>query len=324
MTIAIGGITPTYVFSVTRDDIIRYAMLIIGKLGENENPSSSETQDCAKFLNMMFKQWSGKQDFAPGLKMWKRKRGNLFISQSTGQYSVGPSGDNWTASFTQTTLSANVASGNTMTVASATGFASGYYVVVQLDSGDIFSSVVSGNPVGTTITLVDNFPSSASSNNQVYVYQSKAQRPLYLESCVLRDINNNDIPLNFMTLQDYEFLPSKTNTQYLSDPQAIYYEPQLTNGVLYLDVGGASDVTKYLHIVFMEPVQDINNPLDVPEYPQEWYLPLAYGLAKLIAPMFNAPWTQEMQDNLAGSLAIAREANSEITSLYFQCKSDTQ
>lgn len=323
MTIAVGGTVPSYVFSVTRDDIIRFAMLNLGKLGEGEVPSAQETSDCAKFLNMMFKQWSGKMDFAPGLKMWKRKRGNLFMRQTTGQYNLGPGGDNWTASFVQTSLTATAATNATsLTVSSITGAFSGNFAVIQLDSGDTFSTTLNATPTGHTFSLAAGLPSQASIGNQVYIYASKATRPLYLESCVLRDINNNDIPMNFMTLQEYEFLPSKTNPQFLSDPQAIYYEAQLSNAVLYTDVAGASDVTKYLHIVYMEPTQDISNPLDIPEYPQEWYLPLALGLSKLIAPMFNAVWTPEMESNLVMSLSIARESNSETTALYFQPKSD--
>lgn len=309
----------TYSFSVTRDDIINLAMLSIGKLGENETATAQETADCSLLLNAMCKQWMGKQDFAPGLKMWTRRRGNLFLSSSAGVYDIGPSGDNWTddnyLSFRLTT--ANAGGSPTLNVGSTTGVTNGDYLVVELDNGDIFSSTVLSH-TGSAITANASLTSSAAASNYVWTFTSKQTRPLTLETAVLRDINNNDIPLRFMTVKDYEFLPSKANPQYLSDPGAVYYEAQLTNGVLYLDVGGCADVTKHIHIVYLEPVQDFNNPLDNPEYPQQWYMALAWGLAKQICPMFNAPWTQEMQANFADSMAMAKETEPETESLYFQ------
>src|SRR5271169_4104856 len=93
-----------YSFSVSTTDIVREAMLNIGKLGEAESPSAQEYTDCLRKLNMLAKQWMAKQDFAPGLKMWKRRHGDLFLSSTTGQYNLGFTGDHWTnTSFLQTT-----------------------------------------------------------------------------------------------------------------------------------------------------------------------------------------------------------------------------
>ncbi len=307
----------SYSFSVTRDDIIRMAMITIGKIGDAEVPTAQETKDCAMLLNAMVKQWMAKQDFAPGLKVWTRRRGELFLSNSTGQYNLGPSGDNWTASYVGTTLTAN-ASGTALTVASIAGIANGNSIGIQLNSGALFFTTVNGTPSGNTVNIATSLPSQANSSNNVFVYATKATRPELIETAVLRDINNNDIPLNILNLQDYEFLPSKTNVQYLSDPVSIYYEAQLANGVLYTDVAGASDVTKHIHIVYMEAIQDFVNPLDNPEYPQAWYMALFQGLAKMIAPIFNAPWTNEQQQNYQEAVAMARESFGETSTMYFQ------
>lgn len=66
-----------YSFSVTRDQIVRLAMLNIGQLQDIEVPTAQELTDCSMFLNMMVKQWMGKADFAPGLKTWTRRHGHL-------------------------------------------------------------------------------------------------------------------------------------------------------------------------------------------------------------------------------------------------------
>src|SRR5437016_5960227 len=88
----------SYTAIVTRDDLIVSAMRVIGKLGDTELPTPGETADVARFLNMLSKQWMGRQDFAPGLKMWTRYRGDLFLSSNKGVYTLSPSGDNWAVS----------------------------------------------------------------------------------------------------------------------------------------------------------------------------------------------------------------------------------
>jgi hypothetical protein len=166
---------------------------------------------------------------------------------------------------------------------------------------------------------------AALANAYVFNYTTKAQRPLAIVTCILRDINNNDTPMNVMTLQDYEILPTKTMASFQSDPTAYYYESHFVTGTsnqgpgqLYLDVGGAQDVTKHLHIVYMRPIMDFNNPGDNPEYPQQWYRALCWGLAREISGMFDAVWTQDMDLNYREAVAMAREADSETTSMYFQ------
>ena len=326
----------TYSFSVTRDDIIREAMLNIGKLDVYGSIDPVETADCARKLNMMVKTWMGTMDFAPGLKMWTRQRGDLFLSQTQYRYALGPTGDNFAGGVTaiaganfgtdQLSVAAAAAATNIYTgVGSTSNFTANDYAVIQLDSGDIFSTTISSVNSGSGyVTIATGLPSAASSGNYIWNYTTKAQRPLDIVTAILRDDTNNDSPLNVMTLQTYEALPNKTASDNLSDPTAIYYEAQIgtagpgsSNGNLYIDCGGAQDVTKQIHIVYLRPVQDFNNPLDNPEYPQEWYLALCWGLSKQVAPMFNAPWGQVQESLLQEALAHARESNSERTEIYF-------
>lgn len=309
----------TYSFTVTRDDIIYEAMVNIGKLGEGETPTPTQTNDCARKLNMMCKQWMGKADFAPGLKMFTRRHSDLFLSISTGQYNVGPTGDHWTStSYTQQTTANAAAAATSISVPNA-NMTVGDHVGIVLDSGVLYWTTVSTKVSTTGITIpAPGLPTQASGSAYVFNYTTKAQQPLLIETCVLRDINNNDTDIRIFTLQEYDYLPSKVNTLYISDPTAIYYEDQLSNGVLYTDVAGSSDTTKRLHISYMEEIQDFNNPLDSPEFSKEWYRPLCWGLTKEIGPMFNFPFTRDMQDNLTEALAIAKNKDPEVSRLYFQ------
>lgn len=306
-------------FTVNRDQIIRDAMLNIGKLDELETPTAQDITDCNLKLNMLIKQWMGNSDYSPGLKVYKRKWGYLFLSNSTNKYTVGPGGTGWTNSFVHPLTTVTAASGaGSITVDSATGIATNYYIGIQLDSGALQWTTVSG-VAGTVISLTDNLSGQSSSGSQVYCYQTIAQQPINVETVVLRDQDDQDTPIRIMrTVQDYANLPSKVDTQNISDPTAIYYEFQLTNSNLYTDCGAAQDVTKYLVISFMEPVQDMVNPTDEFEYSQECFLALSWGLSKQIAPMYAMPWTRVMQSNYESAVMIAGHKDAEVSTMFFQ------
>lgn len=308
----------SYSFTVNRDQIIRDAMLTIGKLDESEAPNSQETSDCAFKLNMMIKQWQGKGDFAPGLKVWTRRRGNLFLNGLSGQYTVGPSATGWTNAFVKPLTTAYAATGAAaISVSSVTGITAGDFFGLQLDTGILYwTTVVS--VAGLVVNLTSGLPSGASVNSQVFDYKTTAQQPIVLETALLRDNQNSDTPMRILTVQDYDFLPNKADPKNIGDPTAIYYEFQLGNSNLFTDVGAANDVTKYLVITYLESVQDVLQASDNFEYPQEWFLPLSLGLSKQISPMFQANWTPLMENNYREALAIAQHKDPERITLYFQ------
>ena len=313
------------VLTTNRDQIIRLSLKLIGRLGEAEQPTAEEVNDCAFILNAMAKQWVSKTDFAPGLKLWKRRRGTLFLSSTTGVYSLGPSGDHWTEQDYKRQLTAtSAASDTTLDVGSIANASASDNIGVVLDDNTIHWTTISGAPSGTTITLASGIPTgkNASSGNWVFNYTAKAARPVALETIVLREVEDTDVPVSFMTLQQYQELPNKADPDTIGSVTSAYYESQLTNGTLYTDIGGADDVTDRLHIVWMEPIENFDAAADEPDFPSHWYLALAWGLGKQVAPMFSAVWTQEMESNFATALGMAREQDPETTHGYFQPKGE--
>jgi hypothetical protein len=151
----------------------------------------------------------------------------------------------------------------------------------------------------------------------VFDYATTATQPVVIEDVFLRDIYNSDTPLKKLTVQEYDYNPSKTNPQFISDPTAVYYEFQLTNSYLFTDCAAANDTSKHICITYLEAVQDVTNPNDNTVYPQEWFLPLCWGLAKNAAPMFRAPWTANMESSYKESLAIAQKKEPERSMMYF-------
>lgn len=307
-----------YSFSVTRDDIIRQALLNIGKMDPDDTISPVQAQDAALTLNMMCKQWMGKTDFAPGLKVWTRKHGHLFLSNTTGRYLVGPGATGWSNNYVFPTLVASVSAASAALVLSSTsGISVGYFIGIEQTDGSLFWTTVL-SVSSPNVTLLSPLPVGALIGGQVFAYQTTAQQALFIETASLRDQNLVDTPIKILTVQDYDMLSNKSDPTNLQDPTAIYYETQLGNSYLYTDAGAAQDVTKHLVLTYMEPVQDFTTALDNPYYPQEWYLTLCWGLSKQICPQYNRVWTPLMEENFITSLKMSQQKDAERSSLYFQ------
>jgi len=310
-----------YSFAVTRDDIIRQAMLNIGKLDPYETPDSRQTSDAALLLNMLVKQMMGKTDFAAGLKVWSRKRGYLFLSTSTGRYTLSSSATGWTNNPVFTTLAAAALAGATsVTLTSATGVATGYNIGIIQTDGSLAWTTISGL-AGAVATIPGSaLTVGASAGATVYIFQSAAQSPVYIEAANLRDSQYVDVPLKIIrSVQEYEALPSKAQVTFQQDPTAIWWESGINTSTLFLDCGSAQDLTKYIVLTYLEPVQDFTTTTDAPYYPQEFFLCLCWELSKLMAPQYNKPWTDTMEANRIQASAFAKSKDNENSSLYFQC-----
>ena len=319
----------SYSFSVTSTDIVRQAMMNIVHFGDNEAPSPSETYDAMVRLNMLCKQWMGKADFAPGLKTWTRRTGYLFLSGSTGTYQVGPNTGHWTNSFVSPwTAQYHNSGATTIYVTSVTGIHVGDNFAVQMNAtttsnSDYFWSIVTAVNTSTlAVTINSGLPSSSSAGSNVFAYTTNAQILLEVEAANLRDQNGEDVAMTLMTLPQYASLPSRMDPSNVSDPTGIYIERQLGYNNIFTDVASTNDITKYLVINYMEPIQDFVNPADNPCYPQEWYLALVWGLTKELCPMYGGAWTALMAKNYEESITIAQSLNPIKITDFFQCKDD--
>ena len=155
----------TYSFSVTRDDIIRMAMLNIKRLDPDDTPTPAETKDMSWLLNAMVKQWQGKADFAPGLKTWTRKTGTLLLSPTTGTYTLGNGSAGWVNNPIVMQSTATAVSGASSVVANTIfGVGISYTVVIQLDTGVLWPATVT-SAAGSTITFTPALPEPISRNS---------------------------------------------------------------------------------------------------------------------------------------------------------------
>ena len=300
-------------YSQNRDQIITRALNVLDVVGVGFTASATQISHAANVLNMLIKSWQGQTDFARGLKVWARKRGYLFLQ--TGQHEYTLPGDHWTNSYVTTTTTAAALSGaSSIDIASATGMTTGDYLGVELSTGALQWTTISGAP-STTLTLAGSLTANVASGARVFAYTTRATRPLSLIAAVRRDVNGTDTPMEMLrTATTYEAITLKSAT---GTPGLVFYEPTLPAGWLSLDTE-PTDVTDVLRLTYVRPLEDVDASTDDLDYPQEWFRPLSMGLAREIAPDYGVQWDQQKEMIYKEALAIAQQANPEVSDAYFE------
>lgn len=108
---------------------------------------------------------------------------------------------------------------------------------------------------------------------------------------VLQAFNHNttsnvDVPMRVLTRQEYNMLGNKTSS---GNPIQVFYDPQNTYGDLYVfPVPTSTEATaNTITIVYQRPFEDFDISTDTPDFPQEWYDAITYGLATRLAPEYG-------------------------------------
>lgn len=269
-------------YTVDRDEIITEALEVLGVLEAGGTPDSDDVTSLSRTLNLLVKAWQ-----AEGINLFAIQRIYVFLQKNQNEYSLSSSSsDHLTTSFTQTALaSAAVASATSLSVDSISGISDGDYIGIELDSGTMHWDTVNGSPSGTTVTITTGLTGAASADAVIYAYTSKANRPMKLLDYVLRDKDGRDIPLDKLARGDYINIPDKTSDGSVVN---IYYDPQVSAGKLYV-WPETDEVSDYLVLWVQRTLEDFDAATDDADFPQEWYLPLAWNLAELSKVKFGVP-----------------------------------
>jgi len=293
----------SYDFTVNRDEIINLSNEMAGVKGIGRVLSAEDIDRSALLLNLIVKQWQGRADFQPGIKIFTRKRAYLFPQLNTDQYTLGSTGDHATASYNSSTLSAAEASGQTvLSITATTGMVNGDYIGIILDDDTIHWTTIVSFVASTSVTITTQLPSTAASGNTVYWYTTKIMLPLSMISVRRMDTSSNEVTLSTMSLGFYE--ESILNKATDGTPSLYLYERGVTTGTLMFDFE-VEDTTEIYRLTFLRPVEDFDAATDTPDYPQEWFRPLVGQLSIDVATANGRPVTQEMKDYRDGALAIA-------------------
>jgi len=120
-------------------------------------------------------------------------------------------------------------------------------------------------------------------------YTLNTPKPLKVIQAWYRNTASNvDVPMRVITRDEYNRLGNKSST---GTPIQVYYEPRRDDGVLHVfPTPSATDAANVsIYIVYQAPFDDFDQATDTPDFPQEWYDAVTYGLATRLAPEYGLP-----------------------------------
>lgn len=301
-------------FTVNRDELIKASLRLCGVGLDGETLSAEDTSHAAQALNMMVKAWQ-----ADGLNLWKQQRVTLFLELSKHSYSLGATGDHATLTndIVETAFRiAGASTDTTLEVGTTVGMAISDNIGLVLDSGAIQWTTISSITDSDTLVIATGLTGAAAIDNAIYTYTKKIDRPLRIIDAWVRDSFNNDTELQHISRDTYYLLGTKSAP---GRPVELYYDPQLVNGVFNI-FPEPNDVTDSLEMVCSLPVEDFDVTADNPDFPQEWFEAVKFGLAVRLAPEYGLP-QHRLHDLISMSSKIKERVmgfDVEDTSLYLR------
>lgn len=146
-------------------------------------------------------------------------------------------------------------------------------------------------------------------------------KPLRILSVRRSDSDGREIPMNELSRQEYYDSPNKTTST--SVPVSWYFDPQTTTGVLHVwpapDTNAAADYT--LQITCSRPIEDMDDPSNDLDMPQEWIDPIVWMLADDLEteyPVNDGRLAQKIERKAMEAKQILDYWDTETTSLYMQ------
>lgn len=144
-------------------------------------------------------------------------------------------------------------------------------------------------------------------------------KPLKIIQAWIRNSSGVDIPLKLETLYDYNRLSNKSA---VGMPIQLTYHPQRVSGDIYVyPTPDATIANEYdIYIRYQAPYEDFDAANNEPDFPQEWFQALIYGLAYVLAPEYGIPLEERMvlKSDMQMFKAEALSAGSEEGSLFIQ------
>lgn len=300
----------SYDFNLDRDGIITEAYSLTGSVAIGETPTAAEITDGGKSLNIMLKGWQAK-----GYGLWLNQEITVFPGYAEKSVSLGPTGNHASATIVKTEMKvAGVATNLTINVDSITGMTSGDYIGIELDAGTLQWTTINGVPSGNTVTLMAALTGAAAIDNHVYTYTTKTQRPLSVIEARLITSDEIEIPIEVISRDIYMLLSNKDTTGLINQA---YYDPQLTNGKLYV-WPTSSDVKNRIEMTIKKPIMDFDASADDGEFPQEWFEAITTNLAIRIGIKNGVPLDPELKELAMISLQDALGFDQEQESMFFQ------
>jgi hypothetical protein len=302
----------TVTLTTSQDALIRRAFRILGLIQVGGTRHPEEMDNAEEALNVMLKEWDSQ-----GVGLWLIKSVTLYPQASTASFDLGPSGDHATLDGVSTNTSAAASSGaSSITVDSITDIADGDYIGIELDSGSFQWTTVNGTPSGSTVALDDVLTDDVDDDATVVAYTTKIARPLRIKNPRYKDSSGYERPLDEWSRSQYLNMPDKTTD---AQPVAVYYDPQLTNGKLYI-WPRCSEVDGEILFDAQMPMEILSARTDEPLVSDEWFNTVALKLAALLGIEYphevdkrHLAWVKQEAESAFMKL---KRWDEEVTSLF--------
>lgn len=270
-------------FSITRNQLLTDALIDAGIVAIGVTPEADIMDFAARKLNMMLKAWQ-----PDGIHLWKLRETTLFLQEDDNSYTLGPSGQHSTETYTETAIkTAAIAAATSIDVDSTTDMSASDYIGIELDDGGMHWTTISSITDSDTVVIAVAIPTgdTVAVDNTVYFYTTKAPRPLQIHDPVLRDESDNDISVTLISRNEYSTFGNKTTAGTTSTQ--FYFSPALTNAVIKA-YPTPSDSRYRLVYTGEYSIEDVTSANDDFDFPQEWYLAVQLNLAVLLTPSYGS------------------------------------
>jgi hypothetical protein len=304
----------SYDFSVACSEIIGGAMRTLNLIATGESPSTTELSDGREALNMLIKAWQ-----AQDIGLWLNQEATLFLEYEETSYTLGPSGDHASVTSVKTEVAtAAAAAALTLILDSVTGMTTGDAIGIELDDGTLQWTTINGVPNTTTltVTITAALTDDVAVDNHVYTYTDLIQRPLEIFNVRRKDASDYETTVTLISRQEYMALSNKASSGSIT---SAYYDPQLTNGVLYT-WPACNDVQDRLVFTLRRPVMDFDADANDADFPQEWLRALKFNLALELAPEFGIEPKATLVALAVSSKEEVMGFDVEQTSVYLRAK----
>jgi len=306
-------------FALTRDEIIDGAIRIVKGLGgkpiTGAKSGQTEAAQAGQSLNMILKHWQ-----ALGIGLWLNKEINMPFAYRDGVYSLGSDHASETLVVTEVATAASETD-TTLVVDSISGMSTGDAIGIELDDGTMQWTTINGAPSSATITLTAALTDDVAVDNEVMTYTTKSGRPLVITEARLVNDSGTEISLEILNRDEWMSISNK-NTNGI--PSQIYYDPQLTYGVLYV-WPRPNDVASYLKMTARVAIQDFDSATDSADFPQEIYRAAKWNLADEIALEYTGIDVQKLifvQNRASMFFNQILDFDAETGSLTFEADND--
>lgn len=141
--------------------------------------------------------------------------------------------------------------------------------------------------------------------------------PLKLYQAVRLSSDGTRIDMDVESSYNFNQLPTNSG----GIPIKVSYQPQVNTGIISLWPTPDTTITgTTITLVYQRPFQYFINSGDTADFPEEWYLPLVYKTAVLLAPEFGVPIGDRnmLMGEASGYLDEVLSMGSEDASMFIQ------